>query len=112
MAGLDEGDDAAVMDPGIAALRARVRAVPSSDVGRDGAAVTLEFADGTTASRKIGPCVGSRERPMSDEALSEKFISQANRVFDAGRSERALNQSWAISEMHTLDALVASLTPD
>jgi 2-methylcitrate dehydratase PrpD len=76
-AGLAEGADDCVCDPAVRALRARIEAVPDPSVGRDGAVVQLELANGRALEKRVEHCVGSLARPMTDAELEAKFMGQA-----------------------------------
>jgi 2-methylcitrate dehydratase PrpD len=79
-AGLAEGSDACVRDPAVIAVRDRIEALPDASVGRDGAVVRLELADGRILEQRVEHCIGSLARPMSDAELEDKFLGQASQV--------------------------------
>lgn len=90
-AGLAEVALESVLSPDVMAMRARVQPHPSEGIERDGARVTLTMNDGTTISEFIEHASGSLDRPMSDDALADKFLGQASLVLDAERAGQLLD---------------------
>ncbi|MFT5447486.1 MAG: 2-methylcitrate dehydratase PrpD [Gammaproteobacteria bacterium] len=89
-AGLAEGALEAVLDADVIAMRARVQPHPTQGIERDGARVTLTLRNGTTISEFIEHASGSLDRPMSDDALADKFLDQAGVVLDSERAKQLL----------------------
>jgi len=75
--GIAEGDEAAVADPAIQALRGQIEAGPNDNVGRAGAIVRVEQSDGASFEHRVEHGVGSLERPMTPNELDAKFMVQA-----------------------------------
>jgi 2-methylcitrate dehydratase PrpD len=68
--------DAAVSDPRLRALRAKVRAVEIDDKASiDGARVTIRYSNGVSIEQVETAATGSLARPMTDFALKEKFAA-------------------------------------
>jgi 2-methylcitrate dehydratase PrpD len=72
---LSQFSDAAVHRPEVVALRQRVHAEVDKDLPTNAAAVTLKARDGRTWSVETTAATGTPDNPMSDEALSEKFMA-------------------------------------
>ena len=96
-AGLAEGTEAAVADPEILRLRALVETAPDDAIGREGALVTVEMADGSRHEVRIDHALGSLERPMSDVDLDEKFLVQAVPVLRAEGAAGLLTAGWSVA---------------
>jgi 2-methylcitrate dehydratase PrpD len=76
-AGIAEGTNEAIADPAIRALRDRISVMTDQAIPHDGADVTVKLTDGTTVTRRIRDCIGSRGRPMTDAELDVKFSAAA-----------------------------------
>ena len=77
VAGLAQGTEECVHEPGIVAMRRRVRLTQDNALASDAATVSLVLRDGEVVTTHIEHCRGSQSRPMSDADLSEKFLGQA-----------------------------------
>jgi 2-methylcitrate dehydratase PrpD len=87
-----------VHEPGVVAMRRRVRLTQDDGLASDAAAVSLVLRDGRVLTTHIAHCRGSQARPMSDADLSEKFLGQAAIGYRADRSEALLAEAWRIRE--------------
>jgi 2-methylcitrate dehydratase PrpD len=73
--GLSEFSDEQAVNPRVVALRAKTRLAPDQACPRDSATVTVTWKDGRSVSSEVLQASGSLERPLSDAALMDKFIS-------------------------------------
>jgi len=89
-AGVPESTDAAVADPAILAVRAKIEARPNETVGRDGAFVRVRRRGHPPIDMRIDHGVGSLENPMSDADLDAKFLIQAETVLAPAGAAAAL----------------------
>ena len=71
-AGIAQFTDAAVADPAVRALRARVMAEDDAAISVEAAVVSVELNDGTVLSEHITDGRGTPGRPMSDDELDAK----------------------------------------
>jgi 2-methylcitrate dehydratase PrpD len=71
-AGIAQFTDAAVADPAVQALRARVTAEDDSAIPVEAAAVEVHLADGSSLSEYVKDGRGTPGRPMSDLELDAK----------------------------------------
>lgn len=76
-AGMFEMSDGCVRRPDVRALQEKIAVQTDPDLASDQARVTATFADGNSMTVTIEHATGSRENPMSDEALQAKFVDQA-----------------------------------
>ncbi len=105
-AGVADFSTAAVADPALAQLRGRVSAELDATLAAAAASVTVRLADGTQLTERVDHAIGSREHPLSDQALEEKFA--ANAPDDSGARIAAI---WAVEEMDDIGALMARMGP-
>lgn len=111
-AGVAEFEDAAVADPVLGALRARVSAVLDESLPRGAALVTVRLADGTTARARVDDPHGSEARPMDDAALDAKFRDNAALGGMPGRAEALLAAIRGLDAAPDLAPLMRLLRPD
>lgn len=90
VAGAAEYTDDAVADPEVVALRGRVVATVDASIREDACRARIRLRDGRVVEQAVEHAVGSRERPMSDEALDAKFKAQAERVLPTEQAEALL----------------------
>lgn len=98
------GDDDAVRDPELAALRERIEADADDALGRDEAWVEVTLDDGRRFDAHVPHARGSRARPMTDGEIDAKFTTQVAPVLGAARADelreacrrlRSSDASWA-----------------
>lgn len=82
--------DARVNAPEVVALREKVHAQVDPALALEAARVRLILQDGSTRELAIDHCSGSRERPLTDAQLDDKFRAQCRAVIGARRTEAAL----------------------
>ncbi len=96
-AGLQQATDECVRDPGVIALRKRVKARVDETLGPDEAKATLTLKDGLTLQAHVAHCLGSAERPMSDAEIEKKFVEQVEEIISARRAKQLAKQCWNIA---------------
>ena len=92
--------DARVNDAEVVALRGRVRAQVDPAMTLDATDLEVTLKDGTRRSVTVAHCVGSRDQPLSDDQLHQKFTGQCDRVLGAQRTAQALS---CLRRIETLD---------
>jgi 2-methylcitrate dehydratase PrpD len=70
---ISDAETARIADPIVAAVRGRIELKPSSTVPAEGARVVVTLEDGTRRDLQIDSCIGSRARPMTQQAVEDKF---------------------------------------
>ena len=105
-AGLAEGRAEMVADPEVKRLRGLVSVTEDPHCASDGATVAVTFRDSARHEVRVDHCIGSLERPMTDDELSEKFLGQVAFVLGSDRAERLLRACWALASLQD----VADLT--
>jgi len=102
---------ACIQDARVRDLQSRLNATSDPALAIDQARATMRMRDGTTHSVTIEHGVGSLVKPMSDDELSAKFISQARGVLRDDNAKALLAASWNtrglnnVAEILTLGAL-------
>ena len=106
-AGLAEVTPQSVTDAEVVAMRARVHVRPDAAIGTDGTRFTLTLNDGTILTETVEHALGSLEKPMSDDALAQKFLGQAHYVLDDERAGELLDRCQRLAQLDD----VAQLAP-
>ncbi len=109
-AGLAEAQQDCIDDPEVAALRARIEAVPDETLGREQAIAEVTFSDGRTIRSHILNVRGSIERPMTDDELDAKFRAQASMVLPSAKVEELLRLCRGVASLSDVGKEIASLT--
>jgi 2-methylcitrate dehydratase PrpD len=107
-AGLEQGSPRAICDPVIRAIRSQCRLVRRTDLPSEGAIVTLELANDCRRTVAIEHCSGSLNNPLTDEALSSKFLAQAAAVLGETQARNLLARCWAIERDNDVRLLLRS----
>jgi 2-methylcitrate dehydratase PrpD len=89
--------DERVADPAVAALRRRVVLRPDSRCGRQAATVRARLAGGRVEEVVVEAVASSRERPLTDSQLAQKFTGLVEPVLP-GAAAPALEALWALGE--------------
>lgn len=74
-----------IADPGVAHLRSQIEVIADPSVGSDQAEVKVVLADGGALQARVLVARGSKMRPMTDDDLDTKFISQVGLVLPTTR---------------------------
>src|SRR5690606_30701125 len=69
--------DEAVKDPAIIALRDKVKARADASVEEDAVHIAVVLEDGKRIELHVAHALGSLERPLSNEAITTKFVDQS-----------------------------------
>lgn len=107
-AGLNEGDMDAIQDGAIAALRNRIEPIADSAIRTDEVMANVTLKDGRTWSYHVEHCRGSRERPLSDRELEQKFRNQAKRALAPNVIETLIENCWTIAHSNDVGAIARS----
>ncbi len=108
-AGVADFEMPAVLDPALAAFRAKVVAKLDESLPRGAATVTLRLVDGSTLERTVIAPIGSLEHPMSDAALEAKFRDNAGIGGFADRADAAIAATWALDSAPDVMRLMTAL---
>ncbi len=108
-AGIQQYTDQRALDPAVARLRRKVRAVADESLRKDQAFARVRIG-GTTLEADIRHASGTIDNPMTDEAIENKFISNAEPAIGRDHARRACDLVWkleALGDMRDLIALAA-----
>ena len=111
-AGLAEGSDDCVHDPAVLALREKVSTKGNPEIARDAGVLVIELQNGERLEERVEHCIGSTERPMSDQELSDKFLGQANPLLGETVAATLLQRCWSISDVESMAELLDQCVPD
>ena len=106
-AGLAQYNDARATAPEVVALRALVSVVPVDAFRKDEAHVTALMKDGSRHEVHVDHAIGTRDNPMSDEALEGKFTANALTAVGASRAREIADRVWSLDGVGDVRDLVA-----
>ncbi|MDH3546138.1 MAG: MmgE/PrpD family protein [Gammaproteobacteria bacterium] len=104
-AGPREYTDETVRDPEVIALRDRVTAQVDESVSEEEAFVSITLKNGKTVKRHIEHAIGSLENPMTNEALENKFLDQAEGIMPDAKLEALIGICWNIESLKNVREL-------
>lgn len=107
--GLAEFSNAAVQDPAVAALRARIQVRLDASSPRGAATVTVVTASGRRASTTVLHAKGSATHPLTDGEIAEKVRGLAVAGGFAGDVEAVIRTIGQIDTLTRIDPLMAAL---
>jgi len=111
-AGAADFNDAAVNDMQVRALRAKVRRVEGDETTPiEAARVSILYADGSSHDQSIEAATGSLARPMTDEALRQKFAALARYGCPDLDAEPLAAKLWDLANVADADAVMALARP-
>ena len=99
LAGPNEFTDAVVNDAEIIRLRDKVTAQIDEGVSEEEAFVSITLTDGTVLTTHIEHAIGSLERPMTKDALEEKFADQARTALPMAQINDVMTRCWNIQTL-------------
>jgi 2-methylcitrate dehydratase PrpD len=108
-AGVRECSAAAIAEPAIAALRARVTATADPAVAPDATDRTVRLRDGRRLERRLSHCIGSAGRPMTDLELEAKFAGLAEEALAPEAAARLIAECWRLDELADAATLVRAV---
>ena len=91
--------DAMVVKPDIVALRDAVTATANPDRHSASVRVEARLRNGTIVTKDIERAIGSRDRPLSDAQIDNKFTAQAQLVIGDAHTKNLLALCWKTPEL-------------
>ncbi len=110
-AGPNEFTDETVQDPQVIALRNKVTARADEAVSEEEAFVSITLNDGTVLDQHIEHAIGSLQRPMTREALEDKFSGQAISVLPRAQIDRIMARCWEIESLGDVGDIARASVP-
>lgn len=107
-AGLAEFSDEVANDGRVDALRRRTQLRPDAVHSRDAATVVVRLRDGSELTADVKAAAGSRDRPLTDEQLQQKFERLVEPVL-SGRAQVIAEAAMALGDgvsIETVDRAV------
>lgn len=108
-AGVADFEMPAVLDPALAAFRAKVTAKLDDSLPRGATVVTVRLNDGRELQRQVIAPRGSLDHPMSDAELEEKFRDNAAIAGFSPRADEAIAAAWALEEARDVVRVMTAL---
>jgi 2-methylcitrate dehydratase PrpD len=105
-AGVAEFEAAAVADPTLRALRAKVRVGLDPAMPDGAAAVTIETSDGRSETVRVDHARGSARHPLSDRDLEDKFRENAAIGGSAQGADERIAAIWGMEGAASLRPLM------
>jgi 2-methylcitrate dehydratase PrpD len=102
---LDQGRQDVIDDPEVRRLCAVMELTPVPELAWHAIEISLELSDGRRLSKRIAHCFGTRERPMSDSLLEEKFLAQAERAIGRARAVELAQLCWGVEGLPDMTLL-------
>lgn len=106
-AGLVEGTIDVVHDPEIRRLRALIEVSEGNTISSDAAEVEIVLRTGERLVKTVSHCVGSLERPMTDDELQKKFLDQVTPVIGLERATALSTACWNMASLDDTAAVAA-----
>ena len=93
-------------DAGMQELRKRITIKPVASFRLDQAAASVWMKSGTKFDSEIAHAIGTAANPMSDAALSEKFLGNAAPILGESRAKALVNRIWAFETLSDIGEIV------
>ncbi len=103
--------DEAVNDAELVAMRRKVKVVTDKACHEAEVSITATLSDGRVIEKHIERCIGSREKPLTDEQIDTKFRGQAALVIGEAACESLMAEAWALADMASVGDLAAKSLP-
>ncbi|GGD23788.1 MmgE/PrpD family protein [Aureimonas glaciei] len=100
--------DERVRDPAVMALRDKVKATSDGSVHEDAVHIAVTLTDGERIELHVPHAIGSLERPLSNEAIGEKFVTQSVPVIGEVASRALLAMGWALESSDDVAAIASA----
>lgn len=104
-----EYEDNVVVDPTVIQVRDKVTAQADKSVRSDEAFLHIRMNDGQEIELHVEHAVGSLDRPMNDEELRQKFLSQVEPVVGRERAMEIDRLAWDICGLEDIDPLAEAV---
>ena len=110
-AGPNEFTDETAQDLEVMRLRDKVTATMDENVSEEEAFVSITLNEDTMVDIHIEHAIGSIERPMTKEALENKFSGQAASALPGNQIDRVMALCWDIESMDDVSVIANASVP-
>jgi 2-methylcitrate dehydratase PrpD len=110
-AGEKQYSDECVRSSRVVALRDRIQAVIDPKKRDDEVLARVTLKDGRVLEKYVEHAIGSRERPMTEADLSEKFHGLVDDILGAEQSSRLLDAAWSLEFLTDAAGICRLATP-
>lgn len=111
-AGAKDFSDAAVNDPEVRALRAKVHPIETDEtIPVEAAHISVRYSDGSHFEMSEQAATGSPARPMTDAALRDKFSALARHGCPAVDAGTLTERLWTLRDVSDVGAIMALARP-
>ena len=93
----------------VAAFAARIAVTTDPELGRDQARAEVVLADGSVVRHSVEHATGTIGNPMSDAAITAKFMANAAPVLGEARAREVAAMAWEIDGLADISELTAHL---
>jgi 2-methylcitrate dehydratase PrpD len=104
---VEQAQLACIQNPRVRDLQSRISATSDPALAIDQARATMRLRDGSVRTVSIEHGIGSLIKPMPDDALSVKFLSQARGVLSDDKAKALLAASWNVRALDSAAELLA-----
>jgi len=108
-AGTAQYTDAKVVDPGIVAIRRKIRFEVNEALRKDETRATLT-AGGTRYEQYVEHASGTVFNPMTDQAIEEKFKANSMPIVGEERAKRICDMVWSLERQTDVRDLIALMS--
>jgi len=110
-AGEKQYSDECVRDARVVSLRDRIQATIDPNKRDDEVLARVVLKDGRVLEKYVEHAIGSRERPMSEADLSDKFHGLADDILGAEQSSGLLDAAWSLESLTDAAGICRLATP-
>jgi len=110
-AGENQYSDAAVKDPVTVALRDKVDAQIDPTMPPDAVRIDVTLTDGRTLQKRVEHAIGSKDKPMSNADLAEKFTDLVEPILGKQQTAALLGACWEMAHAPDLNQIAALACP-
>jgi len=103
--------DQCVRDPRVIGLRDRVTATIDRTVHEDQAHISIQLKDGRTFETFIEHAVGSKDRPISDTGLEDKFRGLTEGILSKAETDNLIRLCWDIGKLKDTGEVARASVP-
>jgi 2-methylcitrate dehydratase PrpD len=105
-AGITQYSDERALAKEVVELRRKVRVTVDEGFRKDEAHVAVVAADGSRHETHVDHAAGTVDNPMSDAALEQKFLANAEVAVDRARAREIADTVWGLEKLSDVQSLI------